>query len=435
MDMNELKLAAGAPALGGAINIMGASLGGTQDAQSASGLSAQPLDNLQAILQQIAQLVVLLSKLAQAQAQSQNQGPGAAHGAGGGLPPSLLSALQQLKQLLGGPTAAQSPLGAQSSAAPLSAPASRAPLAPPASASGKPSVGPSSATVNTPAQAAPMSRQQAVRVLTDNFAALENEGGIKLDDLKTIADGKSVRDLKPSAELRQAAKAIMGDEDLAKSLDTQWQKDGRKSDGVIGKDDLLSALSESKTFAQGEREALATLDKYKGALISKDDLAKMDDLRKIADTGKMPDGSAAPADLQAAAARVTSSPWLQTALDTGDAAAQGKFQNTQGDDRWSAKDLESALHRDDRATIKAAIRDASVDAPAVQDVVKAAKERFGDDAKEFIAAASKSAQGELQGKLADDPTITQVVQAAREATGTKEKAAVLLGAAAKALGA
>jgi hypothetical protein len=244
-----------------------------------------------------------------------------------------------------------------------------------------------------------------------------------------------VRDLKPSAELRQAAKAITGDADLANSLDTQWQKDGRKADGVIGKDDLLSALSESKTFAQGEREALATLDKYKGSLIGKDDLANMDDLRKIADTGKMPDGSAAPADLQAAAARVTSSPWLQTALDTGDAAAQGRFQNTQGDDRWSAKDLESALHRDDRAAIKAAIRDADVDAPAIQDVVKAAKQRFGDDAKEFITAASKAAQGELQGKLADDPTITQVVQAAREASGTKEKAAVLLGAAAKALGA
>jgi hypothetical protein len=494
--MNDIKTAAAGAAL---TQAMLAGLGSTQDAQGVTAASAggANIKNIQAILQQISQLVALLSKLTQAQPGAAAQGPGGpAMGPRPGAAPAAgnpLNMLQQLLQALGNKgTAAQPPLGgpaqtgpAQPAAVPMAQPQKAQGQAVPAQTAPGQMARPEAATVQNaaskladilagpklvttqtgtnaefvPNQAAQpqaggpapkeaadlqskgMSREQVVRVLTDNFGAISKDGGINIDDLKKIANGEKVNgmDDQPSHELRQAAKAVTSDPAMAKGLDTQWEKNASNADGIIGKDDLLSALSNSKTFAKGEKEALDTLHKHKDLFFNGDNKASIGELKTIADTGKLPNGNDAPPDLRAAAQRLTSNQWSQVALDNGKEASEGKLTNKLGDGEISTDDLKATRERgadtlraETKSAIKSEIDKADSSAPAVQDVVKLAKEKFGDNAKEFITAAAQVALGE-NNKLASDPAVKQVISAMTEATGSKEMAAVVLGAAAKAL--
>jgi hypothetical protein len=473
-----------------AVANMLASLGSTADAGSAKGAAMQsaggPVANIQAALQQINQIVAQLGGLVQgAAAQSQGMGPAAAPaGAGGpamagapGAPPAAgaPSPLQQVinsvlayAATLQPQTASPLPPGAQAApaGAPPMAPAPAAapaapPAAPPMARQSAPQAGPPAAgmqatlkpSAGSKTDAPAMSSEQAMRVLVDNFSEIQtSDHGIKLDDLKKIANGETVNGMKgaPSPELRQAAKTFAGNPDAFTTAETLAQKTsgdkGAKADGILGLEDISHNVNQAKTLGEGEKAALQTLDTYKDKLF-KDGSMDMSVLQSVAETGKLPDGNAAPDDLKAAAQRVTSSPWLMTKLDTGKQTADGNFDARANGD-VSKGDLDALLKRasdvsvgqsnpdfkakgaEGKSKTDAAGDGTKLDKTAVADLVKAAKTAFGDEAKTVLEAAAKGGDN-LEGKVKE--AVGPLIEAAKETFGDEKTAKLYLAAAAKAL--
>jgi hypothetical protein len=292
-----------------------------------------------------------------------------------------------------------------------------------------------------------------MRVLVDNFSEIQtSDHGIKLDDLKKIANGETVNGMKgaPSPELRQAAKTFADNPDAFTTAETLAQKTsgdkGAKADGILGLEDISHNVNQAKTLGEGEKAALQTLDTYKDKLF-KDGSMDMSVLQSVAETGKLPDGNAAPDDLKAAAQRVTSSPWLMTKLDTGKQTADGNFDARANGD-VSKGDLDALLKRasdvsvgqsnpdfkakgaEGKSKTDAAGDGTKLDKTAVADLVKAAKTAFGDEAKTVLEAAAKGGDN-LEGKVKE--AVGPLIEAAKETFGDEKTAKLYLAAAAKAL--
>jgi hypothetical protein len=403
------------------------SLGSTQDAEAAGGNGR--FNNIQDILQRIARIVATI-ELKSAMAAIGNANPAQAQPTPGPQPGPTAA------RVAPGQTLAQAPVGGVPQAAPAPLTQQAATHASVGSAvrgAAAALAGKGQATLEAAKPA--MSVPQAIRVLTDNFPQIQSEDGLKLADLKKIAKGEQVNGMKspPSAELQSAARTATADANVAGGLDTLWQRVARdgtpKPDGVIGKDDLLAALSHTSRFAAGEKEALQTLDKHKSRLMDKNDLIDMKQLAAIGETGKMPDGSKAPEDLTAAAKRVASSPWLSTALDNGFGAGKGEFQGKlEGDGRFGAGDLTALLNRANGSPAVSAQQ--PVSSSAATDLASAAKREFGADrAKQFLTIAAKASQHD-QLPAGTPSEVAQVVKAAKDQAGP-QASALLTAAAAK----
>jgi hypothetical protein len=299
----------------------------------------------------------------------------------------------------------------------------------------------------------PMSQDRAMRVLADNFPEIQADKGIKLADLTKIARGETVNGMSaaPSALLRQAAKTFADDPKAFGEFETRAEhatgNKKAKGDGVLGLEDLSYNLNGPKALGAGEKEAVQTLDKHKAQLFGKNDKIDVSVLKSVADTGKLPDGKAAPADLKAAAERVTSSPWLMAKLDTGDSASQGKW-DVRANGEISKKDLGALSKQDGKVSADQPQDSAKLgrgvkvsdgpgasatdkpEATTVSTLVQQAKAAFGDNAKAVLEAATKAENGE---KL--DPktrkAVDGIVTAATEAFGDAKTAAAYLGDAAK----
>jgi hypothetical protein len=299
----------------------------------------------------------------------------------------------------------------------------------------------------------PMSQDRAMRVLADNFPEIQADKGIKLADLTKIARGETVNGMSaaPSALLRQAAKTFADDPKAFGEFETRAEhatgNKKAKGDGVLGLEDLSYNLNRPKALGAGEKEAVQTLDKHKAQLFGKNDKIDVSVLKSVADTGKLPDGKAAPADLKAAAERVTSSPWLMAKLDTGDSASQGKW-DVRANGEISKKDLGALSKQDGKVSADQPQDSAKLgrgvkvsdgpgasatdkpEATTVSTLVQQAKAAFGDNAKAVLEAATKAENGE---KL--DPktrkAVDGIVTAATEAFGDAKTAAAYLGDAAK----
>jgi trimeric autotransporter adhesin len=295
-------------------------------------------------------------------------------------------------------------------------------------------------------KAPPMSDDRATRILADNFPDIQSDNGIKLSDLKQIAKGEKVNGMKepPSPLLQQAAKTFADNPKAFGEAETMAQKatgdKNAKPDGALGLEDLSYNLNRSKTLGAGEKETLQTLDAHKGKLFDKDGMMDVSVLKSVADTGKLPDGKTAPAELKAAAERVTSSPWLMAKLDTSDATSQGKW-DARADGKVSDKDLAAALKQAGDVSVDQAqglrggakpSNESKLDTVGVDGVAQAAKDAFGDKAKAVLEAAAKSENGEkLDDKLKQ--SVENVVKTATETFGDAKTAAQYLSAAAKKL--